>query len=269
MKKILFPTDFSETAANAFRYAIELAKAVDAKIDVVNVYNLPVIDATNLPAGYVEQMLDEKRVLVQGKLEAFATAEPDAPVGELLPLYGVFIPEEIRDLVKEGPYDMVVMGTRGEHNPLEKTLGSITTFTMMNTACPVLAVPEDATWQDIDYIAFATDFLPHEQQAVAQLMEFAKKVESEVYFVHVETKPNIGTMQDFVTLADYPYKFTDFAIVNSPTVMDGLDSFIKEKHIDLLALYIPKRRLWERLFHSSFTKKMAFHSKTPLLVFHE
>jgi nucleotide-binding universal stress UspA family protein len=269
MKKILFPTDFSDTAANAFRYAIELAKAVEAKIDVVNVYNLPVIDATNLPAGYVEQMLDEKQVLVQGKLEAFVAAELGAPLGRLIPLYGVFIPEEIRDLVREGAYDLVVMGTRGEHNPIEKTLGSITTFTMMNAGCPVLAVPEDAAWQDIDYIAFATDFLPHEQQAVAQLMAFAKKVSSEVYFVHVETKPSIGTMQDYITLADYPYKFTDFAIVNSPTVMDGLDSFIKEKHIDLLALYIPKRRLWERLFHSSFTKRMAFHSKTPLLIFHE
>lgn len=269
MKKILFPTDFSQTATNAFRYATELAKAVDATIDVVHVYSLPVIDATNLPAGYVEQMLEEKRVLVEGKLKAFAAAEPDAPIGSLLPLYGIFIPEEIRDLVRSGSYGLVVMGTRGEHNFLEKALGSITTFTMMNAGCPVLAVPDDAAWHDIDYIAFATDFLPHEQQAVAQLMKFAEQVESEVYFVHVETKPSIGTMHDFVTLAEYPYKFTDFAIVNSPNVVDGIDGFIKEKHIDLLALYIPKRRLWERLFHSSFTKRMAFHSKTPLLVFHE
>ena len=269
MKKILFPTDFSEAASNAFRYAIELAKTVEATIDVVNVYSLPVIDATNLPAGYVEQMLEEKQVLVQGKLETFVAAEPDAPIEKLIPLYGVFIPEEIRDLVREGPYDMVVMGTRGEHNPIEKTLGSITTFTMMNAGCPVLAVPEDAAWQDIDYVAFATDFLPHEQQAVEQLMDFAKKVTAEVYFVHVETKPGIGTMRDYVTLADYPFKFTDFAIVNSPTVLEGIESFVKEKHIDLLALYIPKRRLWERLFHSSFTKRMAFHTKTPLLVFHE
>lgn len=269
MKKILFPTDFSETAANAFRYASELAKACDATIDVVNVYNLPVIDATNLPAGYVEQMLDEKQALVQEKLEAFAAAEPDAPVGELKPLYGVFIPEEIRDLVRSGNYELVVMGTRGEHNRVEKALGSITTFTMMNAGCPVLAVPEGAAWHDIDYVAFATDFLPHEQQAVAQLMDFAKKVAAEVYFVHVETKPTVGSMQDYVSLAQYPYKFTEFSIVNSPTVQEGIDNFIREKHIDLLALYIPKRRLWERLFHSSFTKHMAFHTKTPLLVFHE
>jgi nucleotide-binding universal stress UspA family protein len=269
MKKILFPTDFSPAAANAFRYTVELAKAVEANIDVLNVYNLPVIDATNLPAGYVEQMLAEKQQLVQSKLEAFVAEQPDAPVGELLPVYGVFIPEEIRDIVRSGSYDLVVMGTRGEHNAVEKALGSITTFTMMNAGCPVLAVPEGAAWQDIDYVAFATDFLPHEQQAVAQLMEFSKKVAAEVYFVHVETKPSLGSMQDYVTLSNYPFKFTDFAIVNSPTVQEGIDNFIKEKHIDLLALYIPKRRLWERLFHSSFTKRMAFHAKTPLLVFHE
>ncbi|MCC6724816.1 MAG: universal stress protein [Saprospiraceae bacterium] len=269
MKKIIFPTDFSPAAANAFRYAAELAKAVDAQLDVLNVYNLPVIDATNLPAGYVEQMLEEKQVLVKEKLEAFVAEQKDAPIGELMPVYGVFIPEEIRDIVRSGDYDLVVMGTRGEHNAMEKALGSITTFTMMNAGCPVLAIPDGATWQDIDYVAFATDFLPHEQQAVAQLMDFAKKVSAEVYFVHVETKPNLGTMQDYVTLSNYPYKFTDFAIVNSPTVQEGIDNFIKEKHIDLLALYIPKRRLWERLFHSSFTKKMAFHAKTPLLVFHE
>lgn len=269
MKKILFPTDFSEVAANAFRYTIELAKAVDATIDVVNVYNLPVIDATNLPAGYVEQMLEEKQALVQGKLDAFVAAEPDAPVGSLLPIYGVFIPEEIRDIVRSGNYDLVAMGTRGEHNRMEKALGSITTFTMMNAGCPVLAIPEDATWHDIDYVAFATDFLPHERQAVEQLMAFAEKVAAEVYFVHVETTPGIGSMKDYVTLGNYPYKFTDFALVNSPTVQEGIDGFIKEKHIDLLALYIPKRRLWERLFHSSFTKRMAFHTKTPLLVFHE
>jgi nucleotide-binding universal stress UspA family protein len=269
MKKILFPTDFSPAATNAFRYATELAKAVDATLDVLNVYNLPVIDATNLPAGYVEQMLEEKHELVKGKLGAFVADQEDAPLGELMAIYGVFIPEEIRDIVRSGNYDLVVMGTRGEHNAMEKTLGSITTFTMMNAGCPVLAVPEGATWQDVDYIAFATDFLPHEQQAVAQLMDFAQKVSAEVYFVHVETKPSLGSMQDYVTLSNYPYKFTDFAIVNSPTVQEGIDDFIKEKHIDLMALYIPKRRLWERLFHSSFTKKMAFHTKTPLLVFHE
>lgn len=269
MKKILFPTDFSVAAANAFRYASALARSVDAEIDLLHVYNLPIIDASNAPPEYIVQMLDEKKAIVQGKLKAFVNAVPDAPLGQQIPIYGVFIPEEIRDLVKSGGYDLVVMGTAGEHNRLEKVMGSITTFTMMNAGCPVLAVPEDAEWEEIDYVAFATDFLPKENKAVAQLVDFASAVAAEVFFVHVETKPGIGTMEDYVTLANYPYKFTDFAIVNSPTVMEGLDKFIKEKHIDLLALYIPQRRLWERLFHSSFTKRMTFHSKTPLLVFHE
>ena len=41
MKKILFPTDFSAAAQQAFKYAIELAKQVKAKIDVIHVYPEP------------------------------------------------------------------------------------------------------------------------------------------------------------------------------------------------------------------------------------
>ena len=47
MKKILFPTDFSETAQNAFLYALNLAHGLNAEILVLNSYEIPVISATN------------------------------------------------------------------------------------------------------------------------------------------------------------------------------------------------------------------------------
>jgi nucleotide-binding universal stress UspA family protein len=39
MKKILFPTDFSIPANNAFSYAVALAKDLGATIDILHVYN--------------------------------------------------------------------------------------------------------------------------------------------------------------------------------------------------------------------------------------
>ena len=60
---LISPEHWTHLFISKHHYAIELAKAVEAKIDVVNVYNLPVIDATNLPAGYVEQMLDENYLM--------------------------------------------------------------------------------------------------------------------------------------------------------------------------------------------------------------
>jgi nucleotide-binding universal stress UspA family protein len=268
--KILFPTDFSQAAENAFGYANAFAKDIDATLDVVHIYHLPFVDAANVPPEFIEQMLEEKRGLAAEKLERFLQKQPGAKIGERLLVYGVFVPVEIKDLVKEKKYDLIIMGTRGEkHSKVEKALGSITTHTMMQAGCPVLAVPENAEWKEVKRIAFATDFDKKDNLAVDQLMSFAGKIAAEVHFVHVETRPGIGHMEDFITLANYPYKFTDFAVINSPTVLEGVDKYISKKDIDLLALFIPKRRLWERLFHSSFTKQMAFHSKTPLLVFQE
>ena len=40
MKKILFPTDFSDVSKNAFIYALKLADAVNAEIITLHVYQL-------------------------------------------------------------------------------------------------------------------------------------------------------------------------------------------------------------------------------------
>ena len=269
MKKILFPTDFSKAAEHAFGYVVALAEKLDAQIDLVHIYPLPFIDATNVPPSYVEKMMKEKELVVAKKLEEFAQPFPQTRIGKKMSTFGMFIPEEICDLAKDDAYNLIVMGTRGEHHSsMEKTLGSITTHIMMMASCPVLAVPEDSTWKPIERIAFATDFEPKDFTANEALMSIAGKIGAKVYYIHVETKPGIGIMEDYVTLANYPFDYTDFAVVNSPSVLEGIDKYIREKHIDLLALFIPRRRLWERLFHTSFSKKMAFHTKVPLLVFH-
>ena len=42
MKKILVPTDFSELAENALKYAAQLAKRTDAELLLLHVYTIPV-----------------------------------------------------------------------------------------------------------------------------------------------------------------------------------------------------------------------------------
>ena len=49
MKKILFPTDFSETANNALVYALKMAKNQNATLLILHAYEMPVISATANP----------------------------------------------------------------------------------------------------------------------------------------------------------------------------------------------------------------------------
>lgn len=270
MKKILFPTDFSEGAINALKYTIELAKQLEAKIDVTHVFNLPFIETPGMTSSMLEKMISEKRELVFKKLQSFMEEIPSKIKGEAIPVYGVFIPEEIHDLAESGKYDLVTMGTLGEHHSqLEKIVGSVTTNTLMRVkCCPVMAIPVNSKWSGIKRIAYATDFNPKDEVAASKLLDLALTLGARVHFVHVESHPQLGEEEDTILLEQYPFEFTDFAVINSPEIITGFDRYLNEKQIDLLALFIPRRRLWERLFHSSFTKKMAFHSRIPIIVFH-
>ncbi|MBR9922224.1 MAG: universal stress protein [Bacteroidetes bacterium] len=269
MKRIAFPTDFSDTSRNALDYAIALAKDIDAKLDILSVYHIPMIDVSHTPPELIHRMTDEKRIEVERSLEEMYAEYKCDQLGDCHAVYGVFTPQEITEFVDDNNYDMIVMGTRSEHGRMDRLMGSVTTQTMMNAKVPVIAVPADAKYESIKQIIYATDFRPEDGPSVTQLMQFAGHFKAEVHFVHVETHPEVGVMEGVVTVADHPVPFADFSIVNSPSVEEGLDKFMDEKGGDLLAMFIPRRRLWERLFHSSVTRKMTYHSKTPLLVFHQ
>lgn len=266
MKKILFPTDFSNVAKNAFKFALNLAKKMDATIDLVYVFDVPVPyqDAGGgMPPDYYTKLIAQQKAMAEKKMDNFAEK-----VGKKIATFGLFVPEEIINIAQEGNYDLIVMGTKGEHNAIEKLLGSITSRTMMNAPCPVLAIPEGVVYQGFGHIAYASDFNSTDVAAIGQLTDFSNTMGAKLTYVHVDTTPNIGLFQDTI-LKNFPHEFTGFTTINNPSVQKGLDEYIEKTEVDLLALFIPKRRLWERLFHLSFSKEYALYTKIPLLVFKE
>jgi len=269
MKKILFPTDFSPAAANAFQYAHSLAGVMEATIDVVHIFHLPIGDASNIPPEYIQKMIDEAEAEAMQSLKEFAMPCLGRPTcGKIHAVYGLFTAVEITEWAKQEHYDLIVMGTRGERSALEKFLGSVTTDVMMKAPCPVLAVPAEAVFGPVGHIAYATAFEASDEKAVEQLMEIAGKIRAKVHFVNVKTREDRDYIENIQMDKDYPYDFTDFSVVHHRSIREGLDEYIQKRNIDWLALFVPRRSLWERLFHISFTKRMTFHSSVPLLVFH-
>ena len=55
MKTIIVPTDFSETAANALNYAIEMAKEINASITLLHAYIVPVSITPDTPIVVVAE----------------------------------------------------------------------------------------------------------------------------------------------------------------------------------------------------------------------
>ena len=118
MKKILFPTDFSEVSQHALRYAVDFAKEFGAVIDVWTVYQLASVDAANLPPIYLEEMIKEKREGLEVQMSYFVKDIPQGLFGQSGLQYGIDISYEIDKLAES--YDLIIMATQGERNRLEK-----------------------------------------------------------------------------------------------------------------------------------------------------
>lgn len=263
MKKILFPTDFSEVSLHALRYAIDFAKEFNAIIDVWTVYQLAAVDAANLPPIYLEEMIKEKREGLEVQMSLFIKDIPQGLMGQSGLQYGIDVSYEIDKLAEN--YDVIIMATQGERNKLEKWLGSITTHVLRHSPCPVLVIPKQATFNRWSKLVYATNFEEGEAAILTKLKDFATLLRSPIEFIHV-VKPNDNSHQSSSSKTSFEGLGPIHQISNEE-VVDGIFQFLKANEPAILALYMPTRGFIGDLLHKSVSKQITFQIDRPILGF--
>lgn len=266
MKKILFPTDFSPASLSALDFTAEMSKYLDARIDLIHVFSVPFADASATPPQYIEELVTRKRTEVEAQLADLAGKYGET-IRKTEAVYGFFTAIEIEEYAEEHKLDIIAMGTRGEHTVIEKYLGSITSEVIVRASRPVIAIPENAAFKPGGRIAYASDHQPNERIAIDALKDIAISMESPLNWVHVDTHSDKVEISRIPVTSDADPAISLWHVVKAPSVMKGLDAYIENEDISWLALFIPRRRLFERLFHSSFTRKMSMHTHVPMIVF--
>jgi hypothetical protein len=66
----------------------------------------------------------------------------------------------------------------------------------------------------------------------------------------------------------YPMVESHFNIIECENILQAFDDFVEENLIDIISLTTHKRNIFKKILNPSFAKKMLFHTKAPLLVFH-
>ena len=278
MKKILFPTDFSDKANNAFVYALKWAEKYHAEIITLHVYELPVIDMS-----YVDVPLYQAEVYQSLELNSFENFKDQIPVLrdiaarhnlQHIPISNVLLSGDlvsnILELVASEHISFVIMGTSRVSGFTEMFLGTNTASVMTDSNAYVIGIPDDSTYQPIHKICFTTQYTAEDQEALRNLLPIAKKFGASIECIYIETEGN--EVKD-VIVANWKLLFAEhkveFHTIRSNDVEDAILDFIKLHRIDLLAVAKHKRGFWDSLFHSSLTKKLAMHSTVPLLVLHD
>ena len=119
--------------------------------------------------------------------------------------------------------------------------------------CHVLAIPERATYNGIKKIALATELPSSKDIPMLQVSAFADVLAAELEFVSVDNI--VRKSKKFQEGQEKETYFgLEYSIIMNPSIPDGLNDFILTNKSDVLSLFIPKRRLWEKLFHLSTSK---------------
>ena len=140
LKRVLLPTDFSESARHAFTYAVSFARESGGEL-----YLLHVIEV--LPMGYAGELFPAAMTQVVDEISGYAREELQKLADEALRRGCPTVHQrtargkpsaEIARFAREESVDMIVLGTHG-HGVLNRALfGSTADGLMRKAPCPVL-----------------------------------------------------------------------------------------------------------------------------------
>lgn len=143
-RKILFASDFSERAREAFETACSLASAGATKLIVlhvveqVHIVEQPVgFNEGGFPVAVAQEGLAFPDNLVQRLREVYV---PGKPIDVEYLLGDGEAAEEILRVVRERGCDLIVMGTHGRTGLDRLLLGSVAEKVLRKAECPVLTV---------------------------------------------------------------------------------------------------------------------------------
>lgn len=139
IKKILLPTDGSEHAEKTVLYAINLAKALGASVQVMYAFR-PVTSLRKRAA----MMLEEYYAALEEEAKEIVTEVAERFKAEGIDVSAVAVEgppaEAILRAVDELKPDLVVMGSRGEGGFANVLLGGVAEQVVHHSPAPVLVV---------------------------------------------------------------------------------------------------------------------------------
>jgi nucleotide-binding universal stress UspA family protein len=139
IRKILYPTDFSEPARHAGRYATMLARTLDASLRILHVPYAPFPPASEPQTGpSFDEFRKAAREESQAALQRLLEEEEFRGLDVSTTLATGLIEDEILNAAQTS--DLVVMGTHGRSGLSRFMLGSVTEKVIGVAPCAVLAV---------------------------------------------------------------------------------------------------------------------------------
>lgn len=276
MKRILFPTDFSDVATNAFVHAVEFAKIVEGELIVLHSYAVPPInDSFFFPENFTQvydslelsqfdwfvEEIPKLRKIMEEHNGEHITMTHRLMEGDLI--------DNINKLVVEDEIDFIIMGTSGATAWDAFFAGSNSGAVVLGLHVPMLCIPEEVKFKKIYTIGFTTRFRAKDKKALFSILEIAKKIKAQIKCLYIKTNDSdviLATIEQWED--EFRQEPIDFFVIESDEVKQVLLQFVEDQEIDVLSMLAYKRTFFEDLFVPVYTNKTASDISIPILVIH-
>lgn len=191
IKKVLFPTDFSECADAALPWAVAIAKNFESELTM---FHAVVLHGDDVGDEVYSRFPDFDKIIQIVMKNANTRLDQTIPDKDEVSIRqrvgrGISAADEILDLSIEEEMDLIVLGTHGRKGLRHLILGSVAEQVVRYAPCPVLTVrcPSDgpSEYADLKRIVLPVDFSEHSKLAARYAVALAEKASAELVVMHV------------------------------------------------------------------------------------
>ena len=267
---ILVPSDFSDPALHALRYAGKLARELNARLVLLYADPfVPPVDVSATVGGWDDETFEYVKLCAEEQLRIDARASLDAAVSyEVVvrvatPLAGIL------EQAHESSAGLIVMGTHGRSGFKRLIIGSVTEAVMRHAEVPVIAVPpRGVATPSIKTVVCPVIYKAQCRDALTFAAEIAPP---DARFIIISANPN-----DEVEPADYlaalrawiPEAIAarcEVRTFGDEHAVNPIEGFAKSTHADLIVAAEPAIRTTADVLRGTFAARLLQHSECPVL----
>ena len=259
MKNILVPIGSSKNALSHLQYAVDFAEAFEAKLFVVQVYNVYTKAGTMIRVDDIIEK--ESKAFLKDLVSKVDTKNVEVVVKTLK---GKLI-STLELACKVGNIDLIMVEPRTNSIKDEVFLGKTSGKIIKQTDIPALIVPEGYSFKPVESVLMAVkSAIIKKKNALIPLQSVKNNFGSVINLLLVKTPYH--KKGDFEVNTELSSIISNSTETENATTFQGVLEHFQSHNPDMLCVVRRKRGFFAKKWEKNTILKKDFHSSRPVLV---
>ncbi len=200
MENFLVPVDFSDASAAAIKYAFELNRHYFAKLHIMHIFDVPFAAAADSDAGYI-QYESLKKAFEDNTWDFINLHKGEYHYDVEVAVTSGGHYQCIANYAREKNIKLIILGNKGKGGLRKWFFGSVTQYLLRHAPCPVIAIPSNHIWKEIENIVVCTDLSqPLTDHQCTELKKLTGATGANIHFLHVQDKIEVAMPSDNIAI---------------------------------------------------------------------